>query len=90
MDTYHSRNSMITFFDMVTVACFIGLAAAFFRYTDHEIRTLLQFLISAVVLAVANQVGNAGSILLAAALVIAGIGYALLIIRQQSSRSDID
>jgi predicted branched-subunit amino acid permease len=75
---------MITSFDIITVACFIGLVVAFLRYTDHEIRTLLQFLISAIVFAVANQLGNSGSILLAGALVVAGIGYALLIVRQQS------
>jgi predicted branched-subunit amino acid permease len=74
---------MITFFDIVAVACFIGLVVAFFRYTDQETRTLLQFLLSAIALAIANQVGNAGSIFLASALVIAGVGYAFLIVRQQ-------
>jgi hypothetical protein len=44
---------------------------------------LLQFLLSATVLAMANQVGNAGSTLLAGALVIAGVGYAVLNIRQE-------
>ena len=74
---------MITFFDIITVVCFIGLVAAFFRFTDHDTRTLLQFLVSAVVLAIANQVGNAGSVLLASALVAAGLAYAFLIVRQQ-------
>ena len=74
---------MPTFFDVVTVACFLGLVGAFFRFTDQDTRTLLQFLLSAVVLAIANQVGNAGSMFLAGALVVAGVGYALLNIRRQ-------
>ena len=74
---------MITLFDVITVGCFIGLVVVFFRYTDQETRTLLQFLVSAVVFAIANQIGNAGSVFLAAALVIAGLSYAALIVRQQ-------
>ena len=35
---------MITFFDALTVACFIGLVAAFVRFTNQDTRTLLQFL----------------------------------------------
>jgi len=74
---------MVTLFDGITVACFIGLVVIFFRFTDQHTRTLLQFLLSAVVLAIANQVGNAGSTLLAAALVFAAVGYAFLNIRQR-------
>jgi hypothetical protein len=74
---------MITLFDVLTVVCFIGLVAAFFRFTDRDTRTLLQFLLSGIVFAIANQVGNAGSVLLAGVLVAAGIGYALLNVRQQ-------
>jgi hypothetical protein len=74
---------MITLFDVLTVVCFIGLVAAFFRFTDRGTRTLLQFLLSGIVFAIANQVGNAGSVLLAGVLVAAGIGYALLNVRQQ-------
>jgi hypothetical protein len=74
---------MITFFDVLTVACFIGLVAAFFRFTNQDTRTLLQFLLSGIVFAIANQVGNAGSFVLAGVLVAAGIGYAFLNVRQQ-------
>ncbi len=74
---------MVTLFDGITVACFIGLVVIFFRFTDQNTRTLLQFLLSAVVLAIANQVGNAGSTLLAGALVVAAVGYAFLNIRQR-------
>ncbi len=74
---------MVTLFDGITVACFIGLVVIFFRFTAQNTRTLLQFLLSAVVLAIANQVGNAGSTLLAGALVVAAVGYAFLNIRQR-------
>jgi hypothetical protein len=73
---------MITLFDVITVVCFIGLVVAFFRFTNQDIRTLLQFLLSGIVLAIANQVGNAGSVFLAGALVLAGVGYAFLNVRQ--------
>jgi hypothetical protein len=74
---------MVTVFDVITVTCFIGLAVVFFRFTNHGTRTLLQFLLSGVILAIANQVGNAGSIFLAIALVVAAVGYACLNVRQQ-------
>jgi hypothetical protein len=73
---------MMTLFDAVTVTCFVGLVVAFFQFTDRETRTLLQFLLAAVVFAVANQVGNAGWAVLAGVLVIAGTGYAALVVRR--------
>ena len=73
--------AMITFFDVVTVACFVGLVVWFFVWTDQEIRTLMNFLVSGVAFAVANQVGNAGSNVLASILVVAGLGYAFLTAR---------
>ena len=74
---------MVTFFDVLTVTCFIGLVIAFFRFTNQDTRTLLQFLLSGIAFAIANQVGNAGSAILAGVLVVAGAGYAFIIIRQQ-------
>lgn len=74
---------MVTLFDGLTVTCFVVLVVIFFRFTDQHTRTLLQFLLSAAVLAIANQLGNAGSTLLAGALVFAAVGYALLNIRQR-------
>jgi hypothetical protein len=71
----------VTLFDIVTVVCFLGLVAAFFQFTQREPRTLLHMLLSGVVFAVANQIGNAGSTLLALALIVAGIGYAVIAIR---------
>jgi hypothetical protein len=72
---------MTTFFDVVTVTCFAGLVLAFFQFTDRETRTLLHFLLAGIVFAVANQVGNAGVTVLALILILAGAGYAFLVIR---------
>lgn len=69
---------MSTFFDILTVACFIALVIAFFQFTDRERSTLLHFLLAGVVFAVANQVGNDGHFWLASILVLAGAGYAVL------------
>lgn len=73
---------MTTLFDLITVACFIGMVIVFFQFTDREIRTLFQFMLAGVVLAVANQVGNAGSFLLAGALIFAGATYVVLLARR--------
>ena len=70
---------MSTFFDVVTVSCFIALAIAFFQFTDRETRTLVHFILAGVVFAVANQVGNAGSTVLALILIVAGAGYAAVV-----------
>jgi nitrate/nitrite transporter NarK len=72
---------MATVFDYVTVACFLGMAGAFFILTAREPRTLLKLLVVGIAFAIANQVGNAGYTLLAVILIIAGIVYATLIIR---------
>jgi hypothetical protein len=73
---------MTTFFDVLTVTCFVGLVIAFFQFTDRETRTLVHFILAGVVFAVANQVGNAGSIILALILILAGTTYAVLVARR--------
>jgi hypothetical protein len=70
---------MVTLFDVISVASFIGLVLAFFWWTERDTRTLLHFVISGTVLAIANQVGNAGQTLFAFLLIIAGIGYAVIV-----------
>jgi len=70
---------MVTLFDIVSVASFIGLALAFFFWTKRDNRTLLHFVISGAVFAIANQVGNAGQTIFASILLIAGIAYAVVI-----------
>ena len=69
---------MATFFDVATVSCFVALVGAFFWFSNRETSTLLHLILAAVVLAVANQVGNAGSTVLGLVLVGAGIAYAAL------------
>jgi len=69
---------MVTLFDIVSIASFIGLVLAFFFWTERDHRTLLHFVIAGVVFAVANQVGNAGQTMFAFVLLIAGIAYAIV------------
>jgi hypothetical protein len=73
---------MSTVFDVLTVTCFVGLVIAFFQFTDRETKTLVHFILAGLVFAVANQVGNTGSALLASILILAGVGYAALIARR--------
>jgi hypothetical protein len=73
---------MTTVFDVVTVTCFTGLVLAFFQFTDRDTQTLIHFILAGVVFAVANQVGNNGSTVLAAVLVLAGASYAVMIARR--------
>ena len=60
----------------------VVLALAFFQLSDRRPRTLMHFVIAGVVFAVANQVGNNGSIILAAVLIFAGAAYAVLVARR--------
>jgi hypothetical protein len=66
---------LVTLFDAVTLATFVCLAIGFFLWTDRDRRTLLHFVVSGIVLAFANQVGNAGQTILAIVLLIAAIAY---------------
>lgn len=75
---------MISVFDYVTVACFLCLVMAFVLRTEHDVRTLLHLLVSAMAFAIADQVGNSGFSLFAVALIIAGVGYAVLVVRGKS------
>jgi hypothetical protein len=70
---------MRTLFDIVSVVSFIGLALGFFLWTERDNRTLLHFVISGIVLAVANQVGNAGQAVFGFVLIVVGIAYAVLV-----------
>lgn len=73
---------MSTAFDVITVTCFVGLVISFFQFTDRETKTLVHFILAGVVFAVANQVGNNGSIILAVVLIFAGGAYAVLVARR--------
>jgi hypothetical protein len=70
---------MATLFDIVSVLSFIGLVLGFFLWTERDNRTLIHFVIAGIVLAVANQVGNAGQAVFGFVLIVVGIGYAVLV-----------
>jgi predicted branched-subunit amino acid permease len=69
---------MMTPFDVVTVTCFVALVIAFFQFTDRDTRTLMHFLLASIVFAIANQLGNGGSTVLALVLILAGTACAVL------------
>jgi hypothetical protein len=71
---------MIDAFDILTVACFLLMVLAFFLGTEGDSCTLLHLSICGVAFAVANQLGNKGSPILALILIAAGVAYALLIL----------
>ena len=77
---------METLFDFATVACFLGLVGAYFLLTARRRRTLLHFLVSGIAFAVANQLGNADYVISGVILIIAGIGYAVIVVRNRKAR----
>lgn len=70
---------METIFDVVTMTCFAGLVIAFFRFTNRNRRTLMEFVLAALALAVANQIGNAGQTVLAVSLILGSLGFVALV-----------
>lgn len=77
---------MATFFDALTVACFIGLVVAFFQFTERDTQTLLRYLLCGIALAVANQLGNAGYAVLAFGLTVAAMGVGWLSFNKSHGR----
>ena len=75
---------MVTVFDFVTVGCFVCLVASFFLLTERDLRTLAHLSVCGVAFAVANQLGNAGSTVLALGLTVAGGAYAVVVVRGAS------
>ena len=73
---------MTTAFDFLTVACFAGLVVVYFSSPERDARTLMHLSVSAIAFAVANQVGNSGFTLFALVLVVAGAGYAALVVKK--------
>jgi len=70
-----------TLFDYLTVACFFGMAGAYFMLTAREPKTLLQLFAAGIGFAIANQIGNSGYTLAGLALIFAGIVYSVIVIR---------
>jgi hypothetical protein len=77
---------METFFDALSVACFLGLVMAFFQFTERDMATLLRFILSGIVLAVANLLGNLGYVFVGYALVFAAMCFGLLSFNKPKSR----
>ena len=73
---------MQTAFDFLTVACFAGLVIAYFQFGKRDTRTLMHLMISGVAFAIANQVGNGGLPIFALILIVAGAGYAVLVVQK--------
>ncbi len=71
---------MATLFDYLTIVCFAGLVIIYFQFTKREVRTLMQLMISGVAFAIANQMGNADLPIFALILIVAGAGYAALVV----------
>ena len=69
---------MASFFDGLTVICFIVLVVAFFRFTERDTPTLLRFILSGIAIATANQLGNRGYVGLGYILIIAAMGFGWL------------
>jgi hypothetical protein len=81
---------MATVYDFVTVISFVCIVVTYFMFTEGGVKLLAHFMLPAVAFAVANQVGNhAGNDVpmnvLAVILIVAGIGYAFIIVRHSPS-----
>lgn len=74
---------MGTLFDVITVTCFFAIVLAYFQFAAHDLRTVLNLLVSGVAFAVANQAGNAGYTVIATLLIVLGLGFAFVVIRQK-------
>jgi hypothetical protein len=72
---------MATLFDFLSMACFAGTVIAFFQLTDRAIKTLMHLLAPGTAFAVGNQLGNTGYTTFALLIIVAGMGYAGLVIR---------
>jgi hypothetical protein len=75
-------HKMHTVYDFVTVICFICIVLTYFMFTEGGTKVLAHFMLPAAAFAIANQVGNAGMNVLAVILIVAGIGYTFIIVRQ--------
>jgi hypothetical protein len=65
---------MVSLFDTLTVACFLGLVIVFFLFSERDTPTLLRCALAGIGLATANQLGNQGHYALGAILIMAAIG----------------
>jgi hypothetical protein len=73
---------MATIFDFLAIACFAGTVIAFFQFTDRAVKTLVQLMVPGIAFAVGNQLGNIGYSAFAFLLIVAGVSFAGLVLRQ--------
>ena len=71
----------MTIFDVATVTCFVIMVIAYLLLTNRSTRILLALILSGIAFAVADQLGNAGYMLLASILTVGGGGYAFVVMR---------
>jgi hypothetical protein len=76
------EQKLITVFDFLTVGCFVCVVVSFFLFTERSLRTLAHLLLCGVAFALANQLGNSGSTILAVILTVAGGFYAVFVVRE--------
>jgi hypothetical protein len=86
-DQFAVEDGLTTIFDYLTIAGFLITALAFLLLTERDIRTLMRVLISGIVFAIANQVGNHGLTTLGIILVAGGAAFAAFAIRAGLSGS---
>jgi hypothetical protein len=73
---------MVSLFDCLSTVCFAGSVIGFFQFTDRAIKTLMHMMVPGIAFALGNQLGNIGYTVFASLLILAGAGYAALILRQ--------
>ncbi len=73
--------AMSTLYDIGAVALFACVVAAFVFLTDRQAQALLRLLLTGLALAAANQLGNHGLHVLAAAFLVAGMVNAVITVR---------
>ena len=78
---------MTTIFDYLTVSGFLIAGLAFLILTERDVRTLVRVLISGIVFAIANQVGNHGLTTLGIIFMAGAAAFAAFAIRAGLSSS---
>lgn len=72
----------MTPFDIITVLCFFAFVIVYICFLRGNLDLLTKFLFACVALAAANQIGNAGHALAAAAIIACAVVYIVGITRR--------
>jgi hypothetical protein len=73
---------MVTAFDFLTLGAFIVIVLSYLTWGEQDLALLKRLLFASLALAVANQLGNSGSLLLGALLLVMGASYAAFAFRR--------